>query len=267
MDVEWAKAAAPVIAGLLTAIIAIWTWYGQRAMERRKEKDTQAARYITPFMFAAEDLQSRLYNLVCLSPSTVLEEDEYRDFASETLYLLAQYFYYEPLVLQYTPYGRNPHVIELVQRVRGQLATAGRSADVDPWCIFRPRQRAIGRAITDPKATTENPSVMPLTDFERNLDDNTLKSLGIDSAVQTFEVTGRLTERSRDRLRDLQHELYELLGYLEGDLVKKYTPWYRLRKRRELSDFSLFIGKHGERRTRACDSRSPKGYGHRRSRR
>ena len=252
MEVEWAKAVAPVIAGLIAAIIAIWTWYGQRAMERRKEQDTQAARYITPFMFAAEDLQSRLYNLVCQSPSTVLEEDEYRAFALDTVYLLAQYFYYEPLVLQYTPYGRNPHLIERVQRVREQLATAKRSDDVDPWCVFRPRQRAIGRAIADPKATMENPSVMPLTDFERNLDEDKLKSLGIDSAVGTFGATGQLTKRSQDRLRDVQHELYELLEYLEGDLVKKYTPWYRFQKRRELSDFSLFIGQHGKRRARAC---------------
>jgi hypothetical protein len=252
MDVEWAKAVAPVIAGLLAAIIAIWTWYGQRAVERRKEQDTQAARYITPFMFAAEELQSRLYNLVRLSPSTVLQKDEYRAFVRETLYLLAQYFYYEPLVLQYTPYGRDPRLIELVQRVRGQLAAAASSDDVDPWCVFRVRQRAIGRAIADPKATTKDPFVMPLNDFEDILDENKLKSLGIESAVQTFAATGQLTERSSVRLSDLQHELCDLLEYLEGDLVKKYTAWYRFRKRRELADFSLFIGKRGERRrTRA----------------
>jgi hypothetical protein len=256
MDVEWAKAVAPVIAGLLAAIIAIWTWYGQRAVERRKEQDTQAARYITPFMFAAEELQSRLYNLVRLSPSTVLQEHEYRAFVLETLYLLAQYFYYEPLVLQYTPYGRDPHLIELVQRVRGRLAAAASSADVDPWCVFRVRQRAIGRAIADPKATLKNPFVMPLNDFEgildQNKDKNKLKSLGIESAVQTFAATGQLTKHSSVRLGDVQHELCDLLEYLERDLVKKYTAWYRFRKRRELADFSLFIGEPGERRrTRA----------------
>ncbi len=120
---EVLKAVATVVVALIAAMVAIWTWYRQRAADRRKQQEEQSTRYVTPFVFAVEDLQSRLYDIVRLHPEEVLDGlPSYRAFATETLYLVAQYFYYEALVLQYTPLGRDPQLIPRVQAIRKTFA-------------------------------------------------------------------------------------------------------------------------------------------------
>jgi hypothetical protein len=68
---------------------------------------------------------------------------------------------------------------------------------------------------------------------------------------ETFTDDGQLNERSRVRLANLQSILVDLLEFLERELVKKQTPWYRVRKRQELADFSLFVSNGSRRRNRA----------------
>jgi hypothetical protein len=62
-NTQWIPAIAAVVTGLVTALAAVWTFSRQRTIERRKEQEPQAIRLVTPFLFSAEDLQSRLYNI------------------------------------------------------------------------------------------------------------------------------------------------------------------------------------------------------------
>jgi hypothetical protein len=75
-----------------------------------------------------------------------MSADQWTSFTTETLYLLAQYFYYEPLVLQYTTYRRDLRFMHKIQYVRAAFATAHSMEDVDPWRIIENSiRRNIGR--------------------------------------------------------------------------------------------------------------------------
>ena len=253
MDRELLKAVAPVLAALVAAVIAIWTWYRQRAADHRKQQEEQSTRYLTPFAFAAEDLQSRLYNIAKLHPEKLLDgAASYRAF-TETLYLVAQYFYYEALVLQYTPLGRDPQLIPLVQAIRKAFATAASKEDRDPWCIFHPRQRALGRAAAEAGSTSESPSAASLTEFEALVKSAQFKELGIPAIIDSFDREGVLPDRSKKRLARVQGRLVGLLEYLEPKLVENQYSRHRLIKRRAMAkSFTLFAGSRGQRRERAA---------------
>jgi hypothetical protein len=252
VDTELLKAVAPVLAALVAAVIAIWTWYRQRAADHRKEQEEQSTRYLTPFAFAAEDLQSRLYNIVRLNPEILLDGPQsYRAFATETLYLVAQYFYYEALVLQYTPFGRDPELIPRVQAIRKAFAGAASKEERDPWCLFHPRQRALGRAASEAGSTSESPSAASLTEFERFVRSVRSEELGIPAIIHSFDDKGVLPDSSKKRMARVQVRLVGLLEYLEPKLVESQYPRYRLIKRRaEAKHFTLFAG--GQRRGRAA---------------
>jgi hypothetical protein len=254
VDRELLKAVAPVVAALVAAVIAIWTWYRQRAADHRKQQEEQSTRYLTPFAFAAEDLQSRLYNIARLHPETLLDgPPSYRAFATETLYLVAQYFYYEALVLQYTPLGRDPQLIPLVQAIRKEFATAASKVARDPWCIFHPQQRALGRAAAEAGSTSESPSAASLTEFETLVESAPFGERGIPAIIASFDSGGVLPNRSKERLAQVQVRLIGLLEYLEPKLVESQYPRYRLIKRRAVAkSFTLFTGPDGQRRGRAA---------------
>lgn len=82
---QWISAAAPIVAGLVTALAAVWTFSRQRTVERRKDQELLATRLVTPFLFAAEDLQSRLYNITQLKPESIMSADQWTSFGTETL--------------------------------------------------------------------------------------------------------------------------------------------------------------------------------------
>lgn len=225
MDRELLKAVAPILAALVAALIAavitIWTWYWQRAADHRRQQEEQSTRYLTPFTFAAEDLQSRLWNIVRRHPEQLLDGPlSYRSFATETLYLVAQYFYHEGLVLQYTPLGRDPQLIPLVQAIRKAFATADTKEERDPWCIFRPRQRALGRAAAEARSTSESPSAASLTEFDTCVKSARFEELGIPAIIDSFDNEGVLPDSSKKRLTDVQGCLVGLLEYLEPKLVQ-----------------------------------------------
>lgn len=179
-----------------------------------------------------------------------MSTDQWTSFTMETLYLLAQYFYDEPLVLQYTTYGRDLRFMHKLQYVRAAFATAHSMEDVDPWCLFRPRQKALGRIIEAPNSTPETPNTISMTEFEQLLRDERLKPIGILSSG-SLDIYGAMWPQSIKRLANAQTALVDLLEYLEHDLVVRQTPWYRPLKRRSLANFSVFVGDRSPSRMRA----------------
>jgi hypothetical protein len=153
----------------------------------------------------------------------------------ETLYLFAQYFAYEPFVLRYTTYGTDPYVLRRIQQIREDVATD--KGGMDPWCLFRPQQRALGQLALGPRQGDEGTELdaVSFLDFQKNLHAGAAASLGIDveALLHSLEDAEGVTSTSRTRCRlaEVQTHLVELLGYLEEEM----------RRLAERESFSLFF--------------------------
>jgi hypothetical protein len=250
---ELNSAVATVLAALVAAVITIWTFYGQRSAERERAGDVEATHLVTPFLFAAEDLQSRLYNLTVLAPDTLLPAKHYQYLLKETLYLVAQYFHFELYVLQYTPYGRDPRFIRLIQGVRTSFAAAHKAEDLDSWCIFRPRQAALGRIARAPASSPAQPLLIPVHEFMQHaFEQGLLEQIGISVVVPE---EGELPQRSVRRLAEVQSALVDLVTYLERELVSRRVSWWHPFKRRALADFTIFTRERSPARRKAIEER------------
>jgi hypothetical protein len=226
MNFDWASLVATQLTALAAALWAVWKWRQEREADRRAEQDRLASLHLTPFLFACEELQSRLYNLLCKGALGPLRARKDYPYPEETVYFVAQYFAYEGLLLRHTRYGIRPDVLELIQRIRGEFSHAGTAADVDPWCIFRPRQRALGQLALAARDDADGPvtDVIPLLDFDKALKDEA-GALFLDGALDSLRRAQRVAElppRTRSRLAAVQSHLVDLLALLEQE-VKHLT--------------------------------------------
>ena len=71
---------------VLAGLWALWKWSDKRREDRRVEQNRLAALYMNPFLFACEELQSRLYNILCLGGLGPLRKRHEYPYAKETLY-------------------------------------------------------------------------------------------------------------------------------------------------------------------------------------
>ena len=99
-----------------------------------------------PTLFAAEDLQSRLCNLLDRHALIPLgERDPDGRYAVETVYLLARYPAWEQLLLRFTYLATEPMITDMTGRIRRDLACD--RFGTGPWTLFRPPQMALGQAV------------------------------------------------------------------------------------------------------------------------
>jgi len=141
----------------------------QRAKDRRTERQRLAALYVHPFLFAAEELQSRLYNILELGGlGPLMDPASPHPFAEETAYLVAQYFGWERTILRHGPYTADAKVIQLTRAIRSAFATDGLGSELR---FFHPDQGAIGQLMmrrVQGQLGTEV-EVMPFDEFRRAL--------------------------------------------------------------------------------------------------
>lgn len=112
-----------ILSAAATAVWTVWTWEGQKSTEREEKRERLAAFYVNPFLFAAESLQSRLFNLLyeenTLRRSNFIESTSgfLSPLTAETLYRFALYFGWENYLLRYSPYTNDPQLMDLSRRV------------------------------------------------------------------------------------------------------------------------------------------------------
>jgi hypothetical protein len=228
VDVEWAGLVATILTAAVTGAWAVLKWSQERRKDRLTEQNRLAALYVSPFLFACQDLQSRLFNILCLGGLQPLKARG--GYAEETLCLVAQYFAYEAPVLRYTPYGTDPRLLRRIEKVRRDFAAAA-GEDIDPWCIFRHRQRELGRFVRADQRDDQamHAEVMTLREFEKRIR-GAAGSLQVSAALfnlREAEEVNDLDARSRLRLALVQSDLVDLLGYLEAELQKLRTSRLR----------------------------------------
>lgn len=222
MDADWAGVAVTVVATLGAAVWAVWTWSRQREEDRQQERQRVNSLYVNPMLFATEDLQSRLFNLLDRGGLLPLRNrDPEGRYAIETVYLLARYFAWEQLILRFTHFAAQPAVVNRTQTIRSILASD--SDGIDSWCLFRPTQTALGQAVTVwRQGEVGFADTIPYQDFERLVSAGLARDLGLEAAVQSLQRATTIEDlpvRSRRRLAELQSQLVSLLEELEGKLT------------------------------------------------
>lgn len=219
MSAEWATVLVTIVAAAATGAWAVWTSHTQRIKEAQAAQQRRDTLYLNPTLFAAEDLQSRLYNLLAKSGLGPLRT-RFPDgrYATETVYLLARYFAWEQLLLRFTQFARDPEVIRQTRSIRESLSS---DADgVDPWCVFRTTQTALGQEVLVWRVGEVGfADLKPLPEFDRRLRDGLAAELGLVDAIGSLEQATHIDQlplESRRRLALLQCGLVGLLKTLEG---------------------------------------------------
>jgi hypothetical protein len=193
----------------------------ERAKDRLTERNRLAALYVNPFLFACEDLQSRLYNILCnrgLGP--LREQYPTGRHAVEVLYLIARYFAYEELLLRYSQYGIDKNVLRYIRQIREAFST-DKIKDKD-WRIFRPQQNALGRFVQAGRKGEygDEPDSISLWEFEKGfaavaLQDERLRQAH--NSLRDLKGINNMHRNTYKRLARIQARLVALLNYLEAE--------------------------------------------------
>lgn len=232
-----------LVAGFSTLLGVVLTLVVQRRKDRRIERDRLAVLYGNPLLFAAEDLQSRVYNVLCRNGLRPLRE-HHQDgsYAEETLYYVARYFAFEQALLRFTPFGADPEVVARCQAVRRAFATD--AGGLDPWCLFRSTQLSLGQSVlTWHPGEVGAADVKSFVEFQDLIrDERLLERLHIGPALGALRdaaAAADLPDRTAARLAAVQMSLVDLLEKLEATIDKGH-PWRRLVNRlRRRAPFSV----------------------------
>lgn len=207
---------------LATGVWAVWTWAAGQERERNKERARMAALYVTPFLSACEDLQSRIYSILELDGLRTLRK-RYPDgsYAEETLYLIVRYLGWMIVAARHGPYTYtdNPVAMRLTLAVCSAFATASSPQQVGPFNFFHPEQKDLGKLLLtrfDGPYGVEFDTIS-CSEFKKRLASPPLA----DSAAvkETLEALRSADDAQalpgRDRLMAVQNHLVELLVYVE----------------------------------------------------
>ncbi len=205
------------IVPLAMGVWAVWTWSHDQEKNREQERTRIAALYVNPFLSACEDLQSRIYNILELGgirgPHGAAE-------AEETLYLVVRFFGWLTTVSRYGPYPKDAVVIRLAEGVRGAFATSDPAHPLSPFNFSRTEQKALGKMVMSRIRGEHGIELDTISyyDFKERLSlppladsDSVQRTLeGLRKAKDPSELSGR------ERLREAQRHLVDMLTYLEG---------------------------------------------------
>lgn len=206
MSADWAGVAVTVLIAAVTGAWAVLRWSREQKADRDQRAELTDALYLVPFAAAADDLQSRLYNLLRHKGLVALRTQEPKGrYAAETLYLLARFFAWEQQLLRFTYLATDVGVVEAAKHVRKVLATS--DGGIDSWCFFRTTQTALGQSVLVWRDVAGGiADTISIVEFERQLSAGLAHDLGLDRALQALRsatVIDELGERTVRRLEDL----------------------------------------------------------------
>ena len=195
----------------------------QSEEERRAAEERTAARYFEPLIRAADDLQSRLYNILQLNlVDTYLDRGDERErsyVVDSTSYVIAQYFAWTEIVrraIQYVDLAQDDRTRQLTL-LQDDVYSIFQSDDLArPLRVFAGEQRAIGeRLIRDGPRGLECLGYAAFLDSEEARRDPL-----IDAIRQDVRRLPQDLPDARPRLVALQQALIDLLEFLDPDYVR-----------------------------------------------
>ncbi len=231
---EWLKLILSICAALGAAWWAVHTWKVAQAEDRERERDRLAALYVTPFILASEQLQSRVFNILDHDGLVALRRNYPDDgAAADTLFLIAQYFGWERVVYRYGPYTHDKELIRLTQAIRASLATD--RIPCGAFCFFRTEQQALGEMVMhrSPGEKGAEFETMGFYKFKAALDDASgplSKSVFVQRTLKAISDAGTSEDlEGSERLAILQNGLVDVLEYIESKEQSSLSPGKRKR--------------------------------------
>jgi hypothetical protein len=138
------------------------------------------------------------------------------------------------MLVRYSPYGIDPHVILSLEHIRRDFSNAHTE---DAWRIFRTQQKALGRFVRLAREGEfgGEPDTISFWEFERGVQEQAERDDRIRQALDSMkglDDVRHLDTAVYARLAHGQNDLTQLLEYLEGCESKQLG-----------GPFSLFVGK------------------------
>ena len=237
--------AASVGVAIASGILTIYT--DERKAQR--ETDRLLRRYRDPLLLAAQDLQSRLYNIINLSILSFLHgsQDEQDCLVVYTAFLFGQYLCWTHILRQQAQFAcfttdehtRTQRLARVLVDIQKCINTDSRGAAESPFCLGKGHQLAIGELMTVVKPDAAgNPEMlcMGFAEFTRkwkagqpgedNPDENGHWRSderffrywfdGIERSIHELDVRQQYGDPSGfNRIRRLQHLLLDLIDTLD----------------------------------------------------
>lgn len=237
MPTELLVAIISAVVALLAAAITIWgqtrsvriTSELRRKEEdekRRREEKKEISRFHEPLLYAAYDLQSRIYNLLELDMIAKHYQDgdeRSRHYVVDnTAFLIAQYFGWTEIIRQgglFLDLGGTEQNRKL-NAFLNKITQAWLRDDIGrTLCIFRGNQRVIGELMIE--YDTQDFTCLTYGGFLLALQDETAGALmhlhhlqqDVSSALENIDL-------ARSRFIHLQHALIDLINFLDPQFIR-----------------------------------------------
>lgn len=216
------------------AIATVAAGYRVQAQARSRERLDHMGLYRDALLWAAFDLQSRIYNI--LRGFTTDRHTSQRGFTSafllggseaqaqyvrtSTAFLFAEYLGWMEIFrrdLRFLDLGDselNRRVMLLTSRVSNTL-NAATTADAECFRIFRADQRAIGELMIDPKGGPGDRSCIGYATFCAAMAAGAPLAGWIQGLMDHVDTAARHPAQAEARLTALQHQLIDLIDALD----------------------------------------------------
>jgi hypothetical protein len=202
------------LAGSLFSTVATVFW--RPALDARDDARKVLEKYREPLLAAAFELQSRIYNILCIrfiERQIIGDEAGKRDAAVQsTLYVFAQFFGWREIIrheVQYLRFSRNEETREVGRLLLEIGETFLSDSYGQQFMIWRVEQRGLGERMID--TSRDAPTCLGYASFIEKRD--TMEQW-LDPLEQHLKD---LSDEGRARLTKLQHLLVSLVDKLDQD--------------------------------------------------
>jgi hypothetical protein len=225
-----------VIAVLGAAATAALGYRVQAQLKSREHMDYMG-RYRDALLWAAFDLQSRIYNILrgfevsrrpddrrgVLQAFLVEGTDRQADyFRRSTAFVFAEYLGWVEIFrrdLQFIDLGdskANRQTISLLATI-SETVNAASTSETECFRIFRADQRALGEIMIDPDSKPGERRCLGYAAFCSMFSSGGAAAEWIQELIDHVELTAHGPDKAQDRLTRLQHQLMDLIDLLDPE--------------------------------------------------
>jgi hypothetical protein len=220
-----------LIGTLLTASITAWFSFFAEERKRLSETEKLVAKYRDPLLLAAQDLQSRLFNITELGILNWMDKDKERkdNLVQYTCFLVGQYLSWAHILRRKTQFlhfstdKNNRELTRTLDLVQYALGSTNHDGPLGrPFMLWRGQQMAIGEVMSvkdDGELFSMGYAAFNLKWAQDDVFREWFHTLVDDLAVMAAAESQGI-EVPNHRLRHLQHLLLQLIHILDPEELR-----------------------------------------------